>query len=288
MPVYNAGDFLAEAIESILNQTYQNLELVVIDDASKDESLKIILNYKKIYPQKIRVLRIKKNLNMGGDAAGNLGYKRAKGKFVARMDADDIAMPNRIEKQVKYLLSHPELFAVGSNAYVINKEGILIGEKKMPDSNEKIYKNFFVFHPLIHPTLMFRKSILKEEGLYTLKYEANNDYLTFFRLITQGYRFANLSDKLLLYRFHGKNDSLTKVKSRFVNSLKIRQMAVKDFGYKPNMAAVFKLLGQILVVFLLPEKVIVPVYLAIRGISNPFFAKLNKRNQYVFEKAINF
>lgn len=288
MPVYNAGLFLREAINSILNQTYKNFELIIVNDASIDNSWEIISSFKKQFPQKIRVIRLSKNLNRGGDAAGNVGFRKARGKFVARMDADDIAAPDRLEKQIAFLLANSGIFAVGSNAYVIDKEDCLIGEKKMPLNNREIYQEFFVFHPLIHPTLMFRKSAIKRKNLYKLGYQANNDYLTFFEMITKGFRFANLADKLLYYRFHGKNDSLIKVKSRFINSLAIRLKAIREFHYRPNFISLAKLLAQILIVAILPERVIVPFYLFVRGISRPSFARLDKEVKNAFGKAVSF
>ena len=269
MPVYNAGSFLVEAVESILSQTLRDFELIIVNDASTDDSLSVILSFAKRYPKRIKVVNLTKNVNMGGDAAGNIGFALAKGKFIARMDADDIAMPERLEKQVEFLKSHPEISVVGSSAFVINKEGSVIGEKKMPCSNEDIYNQFFTFHPMIHPTVMVRRTVSIGKSLYNLKYQANNDYLTFFSMISSGVKFANLPEKLLFYRFHGKNDSLTRVKSRFLNSLKIRFEAIKDFGYKPGLFSIIKLLAQSMVVFLLPEKVIVPVYLVVRGIIKP-------------------
>jgi glycosyltransferase involved in cell wall biosynthesis len=288
IPAYNAGLFLRQAINSILNQSYRNFELIIVDDASTDNSWEIISSFKRQYSKKIKVVKLPQNLNRGGDVAGNIGLNLAKGEFVARMDADDIAMPDRLEKQVSFLLTNPEIFAVGSNAHVINKDGYLIGEKKMPLDNENIYREFFVFHPLIHPTLMFRRSAIKRKNLYKIEYQANNDYLTFFEMITKGYRFANLPEKLLCYRFHGKNDSLVKVKSKFFNSLKIRLQAVREFGYKPNLMSIFKLLAQVIIVLILPEKVIVPLYLVIRGISRPNFAKLDKGVRYAFNQTTGF
>ncbi len=103
MPVYNAGNFLMEAIESILNQTYQNFEFIIVDDASTDNSWKIIQKYAKKYPKKIKAFQLKKTLNRGGDACANFALKKAKGKYIARMDADDIAHPKRLEKEVDFL-----------------------------------------------------------------------------------------------------------------------------------------------------------------------------------------
>jgi len=287
MPVYNAGDFLVEAIESILGQTYKNFELIIINDASTDNSLKIISSYKKRFSEKIKVINLKKNLNRGGDVCANLGFVKAKGEFIARMDADDIAVSTRLEKQVNFLLKHLKYALVGSNAFVINKEGEITGEKIVPSLHKNILKEFFVFNPLIHPTVMIRKSALNgRKELYEIMYDANNDYLTFFKLITSGLKFANLKQKLIFYRVHGKNDSLNFVKSRFLNSLKIRAKAVIEFGYKPNFKSVIKLFGQAVIVLLLPEKAILSIYLVVRGIkkisdflpfpSNPLFARLKK------------
>ena len=272
MPVYNAGSFLHEAIGSILSQTYRNFELIVIDDASTDNSWKIISQYKKQYPRKIKAIRLKRNLNKGGDAAGNVGIELAKGEFIARMDADDISVPIRLEKQVKYMQENPKCSVLGSNAYVIDRNGRPVGEKKVPLEHDKIYDEYFVFHPMIHPSVMIRRSSLVNLGtLYDLPLDANNDYLTFFKMISGGYRFANLEDKLVHYRIHGKNDSLTHTKKKFVNSLKIRFLAVTKFGYRPSFKGVVKLFGQALLVLSLPERVIVPLYLLMRGISKPSF-----------------
>lgn len=156
IPVYNAGEFLAASIESILNQTYQNFEFIIINDASTDNSLKIINKYKK-HHQKIKVISLKKNLNCGGDLCANKGLKKAKGKYVARMDADDVAHPKRLETQIEFLEKNPGVFLVGSNAYVIDKKGNLIGNKLEPQTHESIYKSYFVIHPIIHPSCMYRR-----------------------------------------------------------------------------------------------------------------------------------
>jgi len=270
MPVFNAEDYVAEAIESVLNQTYKNLELIIVDDASKDSSWKIVSRYAKKYPTKIKAIRLKKNLNRGGDAAGNVAFTRSSGEYMARMDADDVAVPDRIEKQVAFLMEHPTFAVVGTSAHVVNKEGEIVGEKKMPLKHKDIYDEFFTFHPMIHPTIMVRKAALNgRKNLYRIEYGANNDYLTFIELISKGYRFANLNEKLLYYRVHGKNDSLVQVKSRFLNSLRIRYRAIREFGYKPSLRAVLKLIAQVILVTLLPERAIVPVYMIVRGINKP-------------------
>ena len=266
MPVYNAGDFLDPAISSILNQTYRNLELIIVNDASKDKSGKIIAKYQRL-DKRVRVVTLKHNINQGGDAAGNIGYKLAKGKYVARMDGDDIAEPTRIEKQVVYMERHPRAAVLGTQAKVIDRESRVVGVKNVPTSHADILREFFTFHPMIHPTVLVRKSMIKREQLYQTDYHANNDYLTFFDLITCGAKFANLDEPLLLYRIHGENDSLAHVKRNFINSLKIRYRAVTQMGYKPSINSMLKLLVQAGIVFALPERLTIELYYRIRGIK---------------------
>lgn len=266
MPVYNAGNFLCDAIESILNQTYQNFELIIVNDASTDGSAKVIREYAKKYSDKIKAVHLTKNINGGGDAAGNVGFALARGEYVARMDSDDIADPSRLEKQVKYLQSHKQIDVLGSCTDVINAKGEVMGQKNVPLTHKTILQEFFTFHPMIHPTVMVRRSSIIGNVLYSQELPSNNDYLTFFKLIMTGKRFANLPDKLLSYRLHGTNDSLLKLKRNFINSLKTRYIAVTQLGYKPSLFAVLKLISQCIVVFVLPEKVAVEIYLLVRGI----------------------
>lgn len=270
MPVYNAAAFVAEAIESILVQTYKNFELIIIDDASTDQTWKIIRHYKKRHKDKIKAMRLRTNLSRGGDAAGNVGMTLAKGDFIARMDADDIAFPYRLERQVRYLQTHPECAVLGSSAHIINREGEVVGEKRVATSHNEIYKEYFVLHPMIHPTVMIRRSALLDPNtLYMMVLSSNNDYLTFFKMIASGKKFANLNDKLIYYRIHGSNDSLAQVKRSFINSIRIRYRAVFEFGYRPTSLSLVKLAAQTVLVLALPEKLIFHLYLLVRGIAKP-------------------
>jgi glycosyltransferase involved in cell wall biosynthesis len=271
MPVYNAGDFLVPAIESILAQTYKNFELIIVDDASTDNSATILSLYKNKYPKKITVISLKKNLNAGGDLCANKAIQKARGTYIARMDADDIALPTRLEKEVAYLESHPSVFLVGSNAAVINKTSTVIGDKLEPLTSSTIYKRYFTFHPLIHPTTMFRREFKGQPFSYRIKYSANNDYYTFFSLLCEGAKFVNLSEKLLQYRIHGSNDTFVHMKQKFINTLKIRVEMVLKKGYRPTVKDVLTTLAQGLVIVILPESVVTQVYFLSKGITKPSF-----------------
>jgi len=268
MPVYNAGKFLKPAIDSILAQTYQNFELIVVNDASTDTSAQILRKYKEKYPFKIKIISLTTNLNGGGDRCANVGVKSAKGTYIARMDADDVAHKERLAKQIAYLEENKNVFLVGSNAHVIDREGKIVGQKNEPSSHQDIYNSYFTFHPLIHPTCTMRRSFKNKKFSYQLDYKANNDYLTFFTLICNGAIFTNLPEKLLYYRIHGKNDTFKNVKQKFLNTLKIRIRMIVQYGYKPSIKAVLIIIAQFLIAFLLPEKILISLYMGIssRGI----------------------
>lgn len=267
MPAYNSQDYIEEAIQSVVNQTFQDFELIVVDDASTDNTIKIIKKFQRKIPGKIQLIKLSENQNCGGDKCANHGIAIAKGKYIARMDADDIADLTRFEKQINFLEKHRNVFLVGSNAYVINKKGEIIGEKNEPLTSKAIYKAYFGFHPLIHPTCMFRAKLKNgKRFFYEIKHSANNDYYTFFKLICQGYKFVNFEEKLLKYRIHNNNATFVDMKQKFINSLKVRLAMVANYGYIPSPKDIFMIFAQACVVMLLPEKMLLKIYFLAKGI----------------------
>lgn len=286
LPVHNAEGFLAEAIESVLLQSYKNFELIVVDDSSTDKSFAIATYYKNRYPNLITLLKSKRHLNKEGEASSNIGLNHARGKYIARMDADDISCPTRIEKQVEFLETHPDIFLVGSNAHVINKEGEIIGEKIEISKPLEILKEYLSFrfttvNPIINPSSMCRaydknKKLFK----YNIKYPAANDYYTLLKLICEGNRFYNIQEKLIYYRVHGKNNTLTRIKEKSIIISKIRlEMAVK-YNFRPTLIDASLMLMQSLTLAVLPQKIILSLYLIIKGIT-----KLNMLNPLSLNKS---
>jgi glycosyltransferase involved in cell wall biosynthesis len=270
MPVYNAGEFLVPAIESILNQTYKNFEFIIVDDASTDASWEIIKRYASRFPKRITAIRLAKNLNSGGDRCANEGIKKTRGTYIARMDADDIAVPERLAKQVSFLESRPEIFLVGSSAHVINANGKTVGEKIEPTTPREIKNMFFSVHPLIHPTCMFRRMITPTEPFtYYINYNANNDYYTFYRLLCSGYKFANLPEKLLYYRIHDSNATFKNLKGNFSNTVKIRVEMLRKYHLKASFKDVLLLLMQTAIVAVIPNSLLTQVYIMLRGFHKP-------------------
>ncbi|MBI3558951.1 glycosyltransferase [Candidatus Gottesmanbacteria bacterium] len=279
MPVHNGGLFLREAMDSILGQTYQNFEFLIADDGSQDNTWAIINSYSS---DKIKAFRFKKN--RGAFPRTNFLFSQARGKFLAVMDGDDIAKPDRLEKQVNFMRRHSKIVVLGTQAEIINENGEIIGQKKAPAASKQIYEQFGFIHPMIHPSCLIRRSLLpKRKFLYRTDFGVNSDYQTFFEFLNYG-QFANLPEFLLQYRIHGKNSSLSNLKNCFLNTLQIRWLAVTKYGYRMNWLSLILTLCQIPSILLLPTRLVDFCYPLIRGINfryeknNPHFNFTGNRN----------
>ena len=192
MSVYNGEEYLKEAIDSILQQSYANFEFIIIDDASTDNSLEIIQSYNDS-----RIIIIQNNENLFLACSLNKGIKSAKGKYLVRMDADDISMPERIMKQVSFMERNPQVGISGTCSEIIGY-GMGHGVYSQDDQTIK-FKLLHECH-LLHPTLIIRKELIFDNDLfYNEEFRKNQDYELFLRAIdiTQ---YANLPDFLIKYR----------------------------------------------------------------------------------------
>lgn len=235
MPIFNQESFLKEAIRSILSQTFKNFELLILNDGSTDNSLKIIKSFKD---KRIKVFQ---NRKRQGLARGlNFLIKKARGGYIARMDGDDISLPNRIEEQIKFLDKYPEVVLVGCWAKIINNAGKIIGEFKHPVKHTKIRKAILSYNSFIHPSVMFRKRMFKKLGGYDEKLFYSQDYDLFLRLVIK-YPCVNLPKFLLKFRWQ---EDFDKQRKQHKIALKIRLKAIKEYGYYKK--EVFKLIKPLL------------------------------------------
>lgn len=264
MPVLNGGHYIEQAILSIINQTYQNFEFLIIDDGSTDKSWQIIMGFQEKYPKKIKCFKLPKHI--GTFAATNFAIKKSNGEFIALMDCDDIAYPTRFEKQVTYLVNNPDVIVVGSHVKIINEKGKVTGKKRLPTSYEKIYKAFGIFHPMVHPVCMVRKYLPNGKVYrYINKFGVNDDYNTFFSILRLG-KFINLDEYLLSYRIHNNNHSIKNIRKIFLNSLKIRIEASKKYNYNYSLTDILLIFFQALFILVIPSKYIFSVYSFCRNI----------------------
>lgn len=265
MPVYNGAPYVAEAIESIRKQTLRNWELLIVDDGSSDATRSIIRNYKNRHPKRIKLYTYKKN--QGAFFAANYALAKARGRYIAMMDADDISHRQRIEKQVAYFQSHPGTIVLGTQAMVIDRRGRTTGKKIVPLDQDSIYKQFGIVHPMVHPSVMINRAMLPDPNtLYFCKYGVNDDYYTFFRLFQYG-TFANLPEALLKYRVHEKNSSLTNLKEHFWTITKIRIEAITKLNYQAPFYVFPVMIAQAFIVSILPEAWLKELFYYIRGIK---------------------
>lgn len=262
MPVRNADIFLAEAINSILAQTYKNIELIIINDASVDNTSKILASLKD---KRVRVYENKKQL--GVTKSANIAISKARGQYIARMDGDDISIPVRIVEQLAFLKKHKRVVAVGTQCELIDSRGSKIGDKLFPESDQKVRRMIFSSVPLQQPSIMVDTSRLPENFIwYDENYSSAEELELLFKLFKYG-EVCNLEQVLLKYRIHAGNTSLKNPKKTFYLTLKTRLTAISKYNYRPTIYGIFVTALQTLIVSVIPEKLIYPLYSIVRGTS---------------------
>lgn len=203
MSVYNGARFLQEAIDSIVHQTFEDWELIVVDDCSTDDTAAILAQVQE-RDNRIRVHRLP--ANVGATKALNKGAQMARGNLIARMDADDVSLPARLETQVRYLEAHPEIAVVGSWVRRLDENGAVGALRHYPTNPALVAWSFFFFNALAHPTVMMRRSALDMERVYDPEYRLAQDYALFTSLSRRAL-LANVPEVLLHYRWWPGNSS---------------------------------------------------------------------------------
>jgi glycosyltransferase involved in cell wall biosynthesis len=202
MPAFNAARFLDEAVCSILDQTFRDFEFIIIDDGSTDDTTHILEKYVKI-DNRVKMFR---QANEGMIPALNRGCRLARGHFIARMDADDISLPHRIERQVEFLEGHPEIGIVGTWASRIDENGSVIGEWCLSPNPKVLKWNHFFNACVIHPTVLMCREIVEKINFYRpdATHAEDRDLWLRASAITE---FSNIPEILLKYRVWGKSTS---------------------------------------------------------------------------------
>ncbi len=228
MAVFNNADTLKDSIKSILNQTYKDFQFVIVNDASTDESNQILASFTKKDP---RIKLIQNQNQLGLTRSLNKGFDQIKTRYIARMDADDLALPKRLEKQLKYLESHPKTDLLGTAAYLINSKGKKLKLKTYPIDHHHLKKSVLHYCPFIHPTWMVKRSTLIELGGYNDQFPFAQDYELVLRLMSK-HQTANLPEPLLKYRVnYDQAISIKHLKAQERLALKARFQALTRHGY---------------------------------------------------------
>jgi glycosyltransferase involved in cell wall biosynthesis len=189
IPVYNVENFIEKAVDSILNQSYYNIEVIIVDDFSNDRTYEILQSMKK-KDDRIKLFRNSKNSKIVETL--NFAFKQSSGEYICRMDGDDISHYQRIEKKLLYLKENPQISLVGCSVQSIDEEGNILSKKKMPSGEKTIRKTLKYANPVFHIWLAKREVYEALNGYRSIPYVEDYDFL--LRMTTLGLKYSNLEN----------------------------------------------------------------------------------------------
>jgi len=231
LSVYNGEEYIKEAVESILNQTFQNFEFIIIDDGCTDDTALILNSFNDP-----RIVRVVNEKNLGLVRSLNKGLRIAKGEFIARMDADDTSTKDRLEKQVAFLDANKDVGVLGTWMKQVDSKGKAISIFKVPVSHDEILWQMLSGTAIVHASVLMRRDVLMEVGGYNEDFPHVEDTELWSRLIFIT-RFANLSEVLYIRRIHNNSIMSANFKLQIEQSEKIREKLLLLFLEKNMITA---------------------------------------------------
>lgn len=221
MPAFNAERFLARAVESVLAQTHEDLELVVVDDGSKDRTFELLLEHARKDP---RVRPMRNAQNLGIVRTRNRAFAEAdpKSDYFAIMDADDVCLPERLAQQLDFLQAQPDHALVGGNLILIDEADRDIGRRIYPSSYEAICDVITRYNPIAQPTALVRRRAIDAVGMYDARYPRCQDYDLWMR-IARRFKIANLDAFTLRYRISESQGKVTQLRKSLKLSLQVQR-----------------------------------------------------------------
>jgi hypothetical protein len=229
MSVYNGQTFLAQAIESVLGQTLPDFEFVIIDDGSADKTAGILAGYAR-QDKRVKVFR---HENRGRAESLNVGIRLSTGDYIARMDADDVALPHRLEQQLEFMERHPEVGLLGGAVEFIYSGGQVFNTYRPPLDDPNIRHLMLARNAFFHPTAMMRKEVILASGGYRKALLDADDYDLFLRMGDRS-QFANLADVVLQYRVHAGQVSVRNMRHQALCVLAARAAAAQRKQGRPD------------------------------------------------------
>lgn len=220
LPVHNAEKFLPDCLDSIRTQSFEKFVLFAADDGSRDRSWEILERAAAEDPR-FRIFRNERNLGVAGTL--NFLLRQAEGSpLTARMDADDLAEPSRLQRQYDFLAAHPEIHIAGSALAVIDEDGTPLGIRRYPTHPDAVRRKILLGNPLAHPAVMARTEVLKTLGGYR-NIAGAEDYDLWLRAAAEGFRMANLPEPLLHYRISAGQVKQRHLKRTLRSTLKLQR-----------------------------------------------------------------
>jgi len=260
MPVRNSNKTLEQAISSVLNQTLSNFELIVIDDKSEDDSWEIIRKF-ALLDKRIRAFRNHKNLQIARTL--NNGVKLCRSGFIARMDADDWAYPERLSLQYKFLKKNPMVGIVGGNIEISDQNGKVFSTRSYPTSSDKLKKMFFRYSPFAHPVIMFKKRVFESCNGFDPSMVPAEDIDLWLRM-SKNCEFGSIDQTLLKYRISSTSNSNFNLYRVERLTFMVRLKAIK-LGYFPSISDIVYNIIQLSTIWITPPVVRVNLYNYLRS-----------------------
>lgn len=275
IPVYNGTEFLDAAIQSVLNSTYQNVEIILVDDGSTDLSKHKCQAYEKMH-EHIHFFGFRKNKGM--TRCLNFGVKKAKGKYIARLNQDDIMTPHRLQKQVDFLENHPDYVIVGGAIQLFTELKPRYDVIKFPKTDTQIRDQWLYLSPYSDPTVMYRKDIwMKTEG-YNQYFWPADDVHMWYQLGQYG-KMANLQSILTKVRWHEHCGSIMSHKRQMIKTWMVHQWA-SEFITESTIVHKIFWFGQLLAGFIFPPKFNWWIYRITRHMQNWYLSTRKHAKRY--------
>jgi glycosyltransferase involved in cell wall biosynthesis len=260
MPVFNAEHYVHKAIKSIFNQTLKNFEFIVVNDASKDKTAEVIRSYAK-KDKRIRLINNDRNLKIAHSL--NIGISAARTDLIARIDADDISHPERLEIQYDFLMNHPKVAIVGANISITDKNGKEIWKREYPATSGDLKKIMLRYSPFAHPAVMFRKRVFNEFLGYDPNMIPCEDLDLWFKIGAK-YDLGSIPKTLLKYSLSTESTSHYDLRATELLGFKIKINAIKKLGFRPSIYDLIYNLLQFLSLWLTPSDSRIKLYNLLR------------------------
>lgn len=252
MPVFNSGLFIEDSIESILSQTLEDFEFIIVDDGSTDGTSELLGKYAN-QDQRIRIITEKEN--KGIVFVLNRGLQACSGEYVVRMDADDIAIEDRIEKQVGVMDKNKDISVLGAAMSYMDVSGKELGFIRYCEQDKSILAKT----PLLHPTVIIRREdLIKHNLCYMEKYRYAEDYFLWLQLGRFG-KISAINDVVLKYRIHSQATKIKQLKGSIWATLKVKKDAIIVLKIMPSVSDIFIMIMEF-ILLLLPARLVLFLY----------------------------
>jgi glycosyltransferase involved in cell wall biosynthesis len=259
IPAFNADSYITQAIQSVLDQTLRDFELIIIDDASKDETWPII---KQFAEKDSRIRAYRNDVNLGITGNRNRGLELATGQYIAWQDADDISLPTRLDKQCAYLDANSEVGIVGGFLELF-RNNVVIGVRKYPIQDKELRRCIFRYAPVAQPSAMLRVEALNQVGRYDERYATAEDLDMTFR-IGEKYKLGNIGEVLVRYRESGTSDTFRNLRKMEKSTIHIRLRHFDSASYPLTFGDVIYNALHFISIWLIPPKLKIKLFRMLR------------------------